>query len=96
MINKKNIARFHVMLGVCFFLLFFLLCRMVQMQLFSGDYYQEKSVGNRLRQTRIVAPRGLIYDGSGNELARNIPGYVVLLQKQNKYSTGQYSCIKLQ
>lgn len=86
MINKKNILRFHIMLGVCLFLLFLLLCRMVQMQLFSGDYYQEKSVGNRLRQTRIIAPRGLIYDSAGNELARNIPGYMVLLQKQNKYS----------
>lgn len=85
MINKKNILRFHVMLGICLFFLFFLLCRMVQMQLFSGDYYQEKSVGNRLRQTRLIAPRGLIYDGDGNELARNLPGYVVLLQKQNKY-----------
>ncbi|MDO4177794.1 MAG: penicillin-binding protein 2 [Phascolarctobacterium sp.] len=86
MLNKKNIARFHIMLGVCFFLLLFLLGRMVQMQMFSGDYYLEKSEGNRLRKTRIIAPRGLIYDGDGNELARNIPGYVVLLQKQNKYA----------
>lgn len=85
MLNKKNIARFHVMLGVCFFMLFCLLGRMVQMQLFSGAYYQEKSEGNRLRQTRIIAPRGLIYDSDGNELARNLPGYMVLLQKQNKY-----------
>lgn len=85
MLNKKNIDRFHVMLGMCFLFLFFLLCRMVQMQLFSGDYYQEKSEGNRLRQTRIIAPRGLIYDSDGNELASNKPGYMVLLQKQNKY-----------
>ena len=85
MLNKKFFDRFQKLLAICFFFLFVLLARMLQMQILSGDYYQDKSEGNRLRKTKIIATRGLIYDRDGQELANNIPGYVVLLQKQTKY-----------
>ena len=85
MLNKKFFDRFQKLLAICFFFLFVLLARMLQMQILSGDYYQDNSEGNRLRKTKIIATRGLIYDRDGQELANNIPGYVVLLQKQTKY-----------
>lgn len=58
---------------------------MVYLQLWRGDYYAKQSDGNRLRQSRILAPRGIIYDSEGKELVNNLPGYAVVLQKQSSY-----------
>ena len=38
-----------------------------------------------MRQSRILAPRGIIYDSEGKELVNNLPGYAVVLQKQSSY-----------
>ena len=58
---------------------------MVYLQLWRGEYYTKQSDGNRLRQSRIIAPRGLIFDKNGKELVNNLPGYAVVLQKQADY-----------
>ena len=55
------------------------------LQLWRGEYYTKQSDGNRLRQSRIIAPRGLVYDKDGKELVNNLPGYAVVLQKQSDY-----------
>ena len=55
------------------------------MQLWRTDYYSKQADGNRLRQSRILAPRGMIYDCNGKILVNNLPGYAVALQKQSKY-----------
>ncbi len=79
--------RLHVMLGICLLLFAILLGRLVYLQLWRGDYYTKQSDGNRLRQSKIIAPRGLIYDKDGKELVNNLPGYAVLLQKQSEYKS---------
>ena len=55
------------------------------LQLWRGEYYTKQSDGNRLRQSRIIAPRGLVFDKDGKELVNNLPGYAVVLQKQSDY-----------
>ena len=85
MLNKKQTLRLQTMLGLCLLLFVILLGRMVYLQLWRGEYYSKQSDGNRLRQSRIIAPRGLIYDKSGKELVNNLPGYAVVLQKQADY-----------
>ncbi len=85
MLNKHNMARLHVLFWICVALFLVLLGRMAYMQLWRTDYYAQKADGNRLRQSKIIAPRGLIYDCNGKELANNLPGYAVALQKQRKY-----------
>ncbi len=67
-----------------FFLVLFM--RLVYMQLLRGDYYSRQADGNRLRQTKLVAARGLIYDANGKELVNNAPGFAVALQHQSTYS----------
>lgn len=49
--------------------------RLVFLQLISGGYYQSISDINRTRTTLIHAPRGIIFDRSGNQLVYNKPGY---------------------
>ena len=83
--DRNRITRLHTLLVVCLVLFAVLLGRMVYLQLWSGDYYAKQSDGNRLRQSRILAPRGIIYDSEGKELVNNLPGYAVVLQKQSSY-----------
>lgn len=83
--DRNRITRLHTLLVVCLVLFAVLLGRMVYLQLWRGDYYAKQSDGNRLRQSRILAPRGIIYDSEGKELVNNLPGYAVLLQKQSSY-----------
>lgn len=83
--DRNRITRLHTLLVVCLVLFAVLLGRMVYLQLWRGDYYSKQSDGNRLRQSRILAPRGIIYDSEGKELVNNLPGYAVVLQKQSSY-----------
>lgn len=85
MLNKNQMLRLHLMMLFCLLIFFVLIGRMVYLQLWRSDYYAKQSDGNRLRQSRIVAPRGLILDNKGKQLVNNVPGYMVALQKQNKY-----------
>lgn len=83
--DRNRITRLHTLLVVCLVLFAVLLGRMVYLQLWRGDYYAKQSDGNRLRQSRILAPRGIIYDSEGKELVNNLQGYAVVLQKQSSY-----------
>lgn len=85
MLNKHNLYRLQTMMVLCIMLFVVLLGRLVYLQLWRGDYYSKQSDGNRLRQSRIIAPRGLILDKDGKELVNNLPGYAVSLQKQTEY-----------
>lgn len=85
MLNKEHMSRLHAFMAVCLLLFVILTGRMVYLQLWRGEYYARQSDGNRLRQSRIVAPRGLILDNKGRELVNNLPGYSVALQKQSSY-----------
>ena len=86
MLNKRYANRLEAMLiaAVCILLvLLVLLGRMAYLQLFKGDFYGEQADGNRLRRTKVTAPRGIFYDRDGVELVNNLPGYVVALRRQN-------------
>ena len=82
---KHQLGRLHAMLVICLILFVILIGRMAYLQLLRGDYYAKQSDGNRLRQSKIIAPRGIIYDYKGQELVNNLPGYAVVLQKQSSY-----------
>lgn len=85
MLNKNQMFRLQLIMLFCILIFCVLIGRMVYLQLWRSDYYAKQSDGNRLRQSRIVAPRGLILDDQGKILVNNVPGYIVALQKQNKY-----------
>lgn len=83
--DKTMENRLRIVLILCLGLFMVLLGRMAYLQLWRTDYYTQQSDGNRLRKSRIAAPRGIIYDSEGRELVNNLPTYVVALQKQSKY-----------
>lgn len=86
MLNKKYAYRLEFMMVTGFLVILILIGRMFYLQIIKGSYYRRQAEGNRTRYTRILAPRGIIYDCNGEELANNKPGVMVSLVRQ----TGAY------
>lgn len=83
MLNKKYAYRLEFMLVASALIVFFLIGRMFYLQIIKGSYYSRQAEGNRTRYTRILAPRGIIYDCNGEELANNQSGFMVSLAHRN-------------
>ncbi|MCK4846175.1 MAG: penicillin-binding protein 2 [Deltaproteobacteria bacterium] len=59
-------------IGVAFFIL---IARLWYLQVIQASHFDELSLNNRVRLTRVDAPRGLIFDRNGVMLAENRPGF---------------------
>lgn len=72
----KPISRFSLLGVLIIFLIIIILfsSKLWTLQISNGEHYANKSENNRLRTTPIFAPRGVIYDRNGEELAWNSPG----------------------
>lgn len=68
--NKNILNLFWISIS---FVLILLLVRTGYLTIFKGDYYRAVAKENRLRVSYIKAPRGKIFDRSGNILVYNIP-----------------------
>ena len=86
MLNKKYAYRLEFMMVTGFLVILILIGRMFYLQIIKGSTYRRQAERNRTRYTRILAPRGIIYDCNGEELANNKPGVMVSLVRQ----TGAY------
>ncbi len=53
--------------------------RLTTLQIFNSDQNRALAEGNRIRETLVPAPRGVIYDGAHALVARNIPNFEVLI-----------------
>ena len=56
--------------------------RLWYLQVISGSELRDFSEKNRIKQTKIVAPRGLILDSDGRVLVDNLPGFETVLLPQ--------------
>ncbi len=70
-----------------FYLTFFLVfsvftMRLWYLQILSGSELREFSEKNRIKQNKIIAPRGLILDREGRVLVENLPGFEVVISPQ--------------
>ncbi len=59
--------------AVLLFGLGLLIARLFSLTVIEGENYRKLAINNRLREVRILAPRGIIYDRNGLPLVRNIP-----------------------
>lgn len=82
MLNKKFAYRLEFMMLAGILIILILIGRMFYLQILKGSYYRRQAEGNRTRYTRILAPRGIIYDCNGEELANNKPGVMVSLVRR--------------
>lgn len=89
MLSQRHELRLNFMLLASCIIIFGLSLRMVYLQIYQGEYYKGRAEGNRTRISKIVSPRGIIYDDSGEALVRNEPGFVVSLRHRNRpYNKG--------
>lgn len=58
-----------------FFIL--LLGRLLWLQIFTGEYYFKIAEGNRIRQERVEARRGIIYDRNMKPLVHNVANFLL-------------------
>ncbi|MEK9176300.1 MAG: hypothetical protein AAB520_02535, partial [Patescibacteria group bacterium] len=52
-----------------------LVVRLILLQVIQGNYYRNLANSNRIKTIIIHAPRGTIFDRSGNPLVYNVPGF---------------------
>lgn len=82
MLNKKYAYRLEFMMVTGILVILVLIGRMFYLQIIKGSTYRRQAEGNRTRYTRILVPRGIIYDCNGEELANNKPGVMVSLVRR--------------
>ena len=86
MLNKKYEGRLKSILILATVVFLILFVRMAYLQLFRGDYYNKQAEGNRTRETKIVAPRGLLLDRKGRRIVDSAPGFALSLKRGFKYN----------
>lgn len=74
MLNKRYANRLQAMLVAAICILLVLLGRMAYMQLWRGDFYGDQADGNRLRRTKVVAPRGIFTTVTAKNWLITCPG----------------------
>ncbi len=87
MFGEDDLIRIHKARGVqvaniillCFSVVFI---RLWYLQIFKGELYHKFSLQNRLRKEIIRAPRGMIFDRTGELLVDNIPRFDAILTRQ--------------
>lgn len=59
------------------FFFFLLFGRLLWLQIYSGEYYFKIAEGNRIRQERVEARRGIIYDRNMTPLVHNVANFLL-------------------
>lgn len=73
--HNKQTGRLFLIVLIFLTCLGLLLVRLFTLNILEGEKYYRLSSENRIRETRIFAPRGIIYDRNKNPLVRNIPTF---------------------
>lgn len=72
--------RFLYIILLCAVSAFFL--RLWHLQIINGDELRSFSEQNSIKETKIAAPRGIVYDRNGEILIENLPGFEAILSLQ--------------
>lgn len=73
--NKQSFTAIIIFVIILVFGLGILLARTFTLTIIEGDRYRKLAVGNRVRETNLPSPRGIIYDRYQNPLVGNIPTF---------------------
>jgi penicillin-binding protein 2 len=76
-LSKK---RLQIGFSLFFFVFFIFFSRAVYLQVIQGSHFHSLADANRYRVTRVVSPRGKIFDRNGTILATNTPSFLLSLR----------------
>ncbi len=80
--TKKNNVSYKLVYLLVIFSMSLIAFRLWHLQITTGDELKTFSDRNSLKKTKILAPRGVIYDTENRTLVNNYPGYVVTISPQ--------------
>lgn len=79
---KEYLPRYRIFYFAIGFAFLIFLMRLWYLQVIQGTELREFSEKNRIKQIKIIAPRGLMLDRDGNILVENHPGFEAILSPQ--------------
>ncbi len=79
---RDYISRYKTFYYFIFFTFFIFALRLIWLQVISGRELRQFSEKNRVKQNKIMAPRGLILDREGRALVENLPGFEAIISPQ--------------
>ena len=87
MLGKEDLVRNHkrnaILLAKLIIIAFIvILARLWYLQMYKGKLLYNYSLKNRLRQERVAAPRGMIYDREGRLIVNNVPQFDAVITPQ--------------
>lgn len=77
--STLSLKRLSIGFGIFFFVFFAFFSRAAYLQIFQGSSFHALADANRYRTTRVVSPRGKIYDRNGVILATNSPSFLLTM-----------------
>lgn len=79
---REYLPRYRIFYAAITFTFMIFTFRLWYLQVIEGNELREFSEKNRIKQVKIMAPRGLIYDRDGKVLVENHPGFEAVLAPQ--------------
>ena len=70
--KERSVKRVRILARACLVWGVIVVVRLVQLQVVQHDSYKEQAQGQQERDIRVHAPRGVIYDRNGEELAMSV------------------------
>ena len=88
---KDRQLRYSIVYYVLFILMALLVFKLFNLTIINGDNYRNKSDNNRLKDIKVTAPRGNIYDRNGKLLAgvKSTPAVQILKDEFNRLDNDQ-------
>src|SRR4051812_7282429 len=80
--SKELLPRYKLFYSFIIFTFLAFAGRLWYLQVISGTELREFSEKNRIKQIKIPAPRGLVYDHDGRILVENHPGFEAIISPQ--------------
>lgn len=80
---EKIKDRYNILLMILSFIFIIIILRLSYMTITKGAYYRDEADNSILREIRIDAPRGKIFDAYGRILATNTPTFTVRITKDD-------------
>lgn len=79
---KEYLPRYRLLYGIVFFTVSVFFLRLWYLQIINGNELRTFSEQNSIKETKLPAPRGIIYDRNGEILVENLPGFEATISPQ--------------
>ena len=84
--TREYLPRYKIIYFVVICSTILMIGRLWYLQVNLGEELRSYSERNRVKETRIPAPRGLILDRNGEVLVENLPGFEATISPQHSMS----------